>query len=100
MIERIWISTAHGWPNQQFALLFVDWLVGNPDVRDEYLAVKRKAERASEPDGEIADYVAAKEPWLSRSRRMRRAFSIAASIFSRLRTIPSSSSSLLRSCTP
>ncbi|MBO0881716.1 MAG: dephospho-CoA kinase [Mycobacterium sp.] len=53
-----------GWPNQQFALLFVDWLIRNPDVRDEYLAVKRKAERASGPDGEIADYVAAKEPWL------------------------------------
>jgi dephospho-CoA kinase len=54
----------NGWPNQQFALLFVDWLMGNPGVRDEYLAVKRKAERASGPDGEIADYVAAKEPWL------------------------------------
>jgi dephospho-CoA kinase len=41
-----------GWPNQQFALLFVDWLVANPDVREEYLAVKRKAAHA-----------AAKEPW-------------------------------------
>jgi dephospho-CoA kinase len=53
-----------GWPNQQFALLFVDWLAANPGVRDEYLAVKRKAEQASAPDGEIADYVVAKEPWL------------------------------------
>jgi len=52
-----------GWPNQQFALLFVDWLVANPDVREEYLAVKRDAEDAAAPDGGIAAYVAAKEPW-------------------------------------
>jgi len=48
-----------GWPNQQFALLFVDWLRANPDAREQYLAVKRDAERA----GDIAGYVAAKEPW-------------------------------------
>jgi dephospho-CoA kinase len=53
-----------GWPNQQFGLLFVDWLAANPDMRDEYVAVKRKAEQVSAPDGEIADYVAAKESWL------------------------------------
>jgi dephospho-CoA kinase len=52
-----------GWPNQQFALLFVDWLVANPDVRDEYLAVKRRAEQAAAPDEGTATYVAAKEPW-------------------------------------
>ena len=34
-----------GWPNQQFALLFVDWLTANPDVRADYLAVKRDAEK-------------------------------------------------------
>jgi dephospho-CoA kinase len=50
-----------GWPNQQFALLFVDWLTANPEVRDEYLAVKRAAERRAE--GEVAQYVAVKEPW-------------------------------------
>ena len=33
-----------GWPNQQFALLFVDWLRADPDVRADYLAVKRAAE--------------------------------------------------------
>jgi dephospho-CoA kinase len=32
-----------GWPNQQFALLFTDWLRANAGVRDEYLAVKREA---------------------------------------------------------
>jgi len=52
-----------GWPNQQFALLFVDWLKANPDVRDEYLSVKRDAERAASPDGDIERYLAVKEPW-------------------------------------
>jgi dephospho-CoA kinase len=50
-----------GWPNQQFALLFVDWLVANPDVRADYLAVKRGAENQGK--GDTALYVAAKEPW-------------------------------------
>lgn len=45
-----------GWPNQQFALLFVDWLTANPGVRDDYLTAKRKALSAP-------DYAAAKEPW-------------------------------------
>ena len=45
-----------GWPNQQFALLFVDWLTANPGVRDDYLAAKRKALSAP-------DYADAKEPW-------------------------------------
>ena len=36
-----------GWPNQQFALLFADWLTANPGVRAEYLAVKRAAEDAA-----------------------------------------------------
>jgi dephospho-CoA kinase len=52
-----------GWPNQQFALLFVDWLAANPDAREDYLAVKREAERATTPDSGIETYVAAKEPW-------------------------------------
>ncbi|HET9563143.1 MAG TPA: dephospho-CoA kinase [Mycobacterium sp.] len=45
-----------GWPNQRFALLFVDWLTANPGVRDDYLAAKRRA--LSSPD-----YADAKEPW-------------------------------------
>ncbi len=52
-----------GWPNQQFALLFVDWLAANPDAREDYLAVKREAERATTPDNGMETYVAAKEPW-------------------------------------
>ena len=50
-----------GWPNQQFALLFVDWLAANPDVRADYLSAKRAAEKRSGGDG--ADYVETKEPW-------------------------------------
>ena len=58
-----------GWPNQQFALLFGDWLAANPDAREQYLAVKRDAERAGALDDHIADYVAAKEPWFSDAYR-------------------------------
>ncbi|MGE2817557.1 dephospho-CoA kinase [Mycobacterium heidelbergense] len=50
-----------GWPNQQFALLFVDWLTANPDARADYLTAKRDAEKRGNGDSEI--YVAAKEPW-------------------------------------
>jgi dephospho-CoA kinase len=50
-----------GWPNQQFALLFVDWLAANPDVRADYLAVKRAAEKRA--GGDMAVYPDAKEPW-------------------------------------
>jgi dephospho-CoA kinase len=58
-----------GWPDQQFALLFVDWLAANPDVREQYLAVKREAEHAAGPEGHIGDYIAAKEPWFSDAYR-------------------------------
>jgi dephospho-CoA kinase len=58
-----------GWPNQQFALLFVDWLAANPDAREQYLAVKRDAEGAGALDDHLADYVAAKQPWFSDAYR-------------------------------
>jgi dephospho-CoA kinase len=54
-----------GWPGQQFALLFRDWLTANPDVQSEYAAVKRKAQGAP-------DYSAAKEPWLADAYRRAR----------------------------
>jgi dephospho-CoA kinase len=47
-----------GWPNQQFALLFTDWLKANAAVREEYLAIKRQALEAS-------DYTEAKQPWFA-----------------------------------
>jgi dephospho-CoA kinase len=58
-----------GWPDQQFALLFGDWLVANPDVQDEYLAVKRRAEQAAAPEGDITRYLAVKEPWFFEAYR-------------------------------
>ena len=50
-----------GWPNQQFALLFRDWLVAEPGVRDEYLALKREVAAARHLT--TGDYADAKEPW-------------------------------------
>ncbi|BBZ60239.1 dephospho-CoA kinase [Mycolicibacterium monacense] len=47
-----------GWPNQRFALLFLAWLAAHPEVRDEYLQVKRAALSAP-------DYAEAKEPWFA-----------------------------------
>ena len=48
-----------GWPGQQFALLFRDWLTANPGVQEDYLAAKRQA-LSSAPD-----YAVAKEPWFA-----------------------------------
>jgi dephospho-CoA kinase len=47
-----------GWPGQQFALLFRDWLAANPGVQQDYLAAKRRALSAP-------DYASAKEPWFA-----------------------------------
>lgn len=47
-----------GWPNQRFALLFPAWLAAHPEVRDDYLQVKRTALSAPE-------YAEAKEPWFA-----------------------------------
>ncbi len=56
-----------GWPNQQFALLFVDWLAANPDARADYLNVKRAAEKGGGED--TAAYVEVKEPWFRAAYR-------------------------------
>lgn len=48
-----------GWPNQQFALLFVDWLKANPGVRADYLKVKHAAAQHADSGA----YAEAKEPW-------------------------------------
>jgi dephospho-CoA kinase len=50
-----------GWPNQQFALLFVDWLNADPVVREGYSKVKREADVGG--GGDLIRYVTAKEPW-------------------------------------
>ncbi len=54
-----------GWPGQQFALLFRDWLIANPEVQSEYIAVKRKAQEAE-------NYPEAKEPWFDDAYRRAR----------------------------
>lgn len=56
-----------GWPNQQFALLFVDWLTADPGVRAEYVSVKRAA--AERAGGDTDSYAAAKEPWFADAYR-------------------------------
>jgi dephospho-CoA kinase len=50
-----------GWPNQQFALLFSDWLTANPGVQADYVAVKRDAE--GHGHATAGGYADAKEPW-------------------------------------
>lgn len=75
--ERLWHKRIHsaadpgrpaniqlrvdGWPNQQFALLFTDWLLARPAVRDDYLAMKRAVAAAGHPA--TREYAEAKEPW-------------------------------------
>lgn len=54
-----------GWPNQQFALMFVDWLTANPGVQADYLAVKRAAAQHRD----ASRYAEAKEPWFLDSYR-------------------------------
>ncbi|MGB3484410.1 MAG: dephospho-CoA kinase [Mycobacterium sp.] len=50
-----------GWPNQQFALLFADWVTANPAVRADYLALKRRVADAGHRT--TGAYAEAKEPW-------------------------------------
>ncbi len=53
-----------GWPNQQFALLFTDWVAANPVVQADYLAVKRAAAaRGGSETGAHADPADPREPW-------------------------------------
>jgi dephospho-CoA kinase len=52
-----------GWPGQQFALLFRDWLTADASAREEYLALKRQV--ASAGHATTAAYAEAKEPWFA-----------------------------------
>jgi dephospho-CoA kinase len=56
-----------GWPGQQFALLFRDWLTADAAACDEYLALKRQAE--SEGHATSDSYADAKEPWFAAAYR-------------------------------
>ncbi|MFF3570285.1 dephospho-CoA kinase [Nocardia jiangxiensis] len=55
-----------GWPGQRFALAFRDWLRAEPAAREEYLAVKHKAEASAAGltgAAAIAAYIDVKTPW-------------------------------------
>lgn len=55
-----------GRPGQRFALAFRDWLRAEPAAREEYLAVKRKAEASAAGltgEAAIAAYIDVKTPW-------------------------------------
>lgn len=56
-----------GWPGQQFALLFRDWLTADAAAREEYLALKRRV--ASERHATTDAYAEAKEPWFTDAYR-------------------------------
>ncbi len=56
-----------GWPNQRFALLFVDWLTAEPAARADYLELKRRV--AAEGHATTGDYADAKEPWFADAYR-------------------------------
>jgi dephospho-CoA kinase len=57
----------NGWPNQQFALLFTDWLEGDAAAASEYLELKRRV--AGQEHATVASYADAKEPWLGDAYR-------------------------------
>ncbi len=50
-----------GWPGQQFALLFIDWMKANPPARSDYAASKRALAVPGLTD--VGAYAEAKEPW-------------------------------------
>lgn len=50
-----------GWPNQQFSLLFTDWLLANPGVQQDYLSLKYQVAGAGHRT--TGAYAEAKEPW-------------------------------------
>ncbi len=51
-------------PNWRWALVFRDWLITEPSVAAEYLAVKQAAAEAHCADSSSDGYSIAKEPWL------------------------------------
>jgi dephospho-CoA kinase len=56
-----------GWPGQQFALLFVDWLMADADVRAEYLELK--SDVVADGHATTGDYADSKEPWFADAYR-------------------------------
>ncbi|MFC9554102.1 dephospho-CoA kinase [Rhodococcus sp. NPDC056960] len=60
-----------GWPGQQFALVFRDWLRADADVRAEYREIKEAAAEKAAAHTDYRDaitaYVDAKTPWFDRA---------------------------------
>ncbi|KMO69677.1 Dephospho-CoA kinase [Mycolicibacterium chlorophenolicum] len=56
-----------GWPGQQFALLFVDWLRADPGEQAAYLDLKHRV--AARGHATMGDYAEDKEPWFSDAYR-------------------------------
>ena len=54
-----------GYPNWRYALLFRDWLRAEPDVRSEYLALKRQVAEIHAADSSHDNYAEAKEQWFA-----------------------------------
>ncbi|MBI5337688.1 MAG: dephospho-CoA kinase [Mycolicibacterium rufum] len=56
-----------GWPGQQFALLFVDWLRADPGEQAAYLDLKHRV--AARGHATMGEYAEDKEPWFSDAYR-------------------------------
>lgn len=60
-----------GWPAQQFALVFRDWLRAEPAATAEYVEIKKVADAAAAGETEyqaaIEAYLNVKEPWFDRA---------------------------------
>jgi dephospho-CoA kinase len=52
-------------PGWRWALIFRDWLIAEPGIAAEYLAVKQSLAAAHRADATIDGYAMAKEPWLA-----------------------------------
>lgn len=52
-----------GWPNQQYGVLFVAWLMVNAQARADYLAVQRNAESMAGTQARIASYADINDYW-------------------------------------
>jgi dephospho-CoA kinase len=52
-------------PGWRWALLFRDWLIDDPAVAADYLALKRSVAAAHAADPSTDGYAMAKEPWMA-----------------------------------
>jgi dephospho-CoA kinase len=55
----------HGTAGWRFALLFRDWLRQDPQIREEYLSLKRRLTAQHCQDTDTSQYALAKDPWFA-----------------------------------